>query len=171
MLIKQFVTTLLPFAKSCEEKTGVSALVILAQAALESGWGRYAPGNMYFGVKDIDGVNGNEQLVLTSEYSRRPNCTPKEVGLVDIVSVKPVLVNKQPFFKYRGHAYFRKYETPEGSFIDHANLFIRAKVYATAMAVKEDPLKFIDEMAKHYATAPDYAELLKSILKTIKKHV
>lgn len=171
MTPKEFVKTLYTFAKACEDKTGINALVILAQAALESWWGRFAPGNMYFGVKDVDGLNGNEQLVLTTEYSRRPNCTPKEVGLVDIISVRPVMVGGKPFFKYRGNSYFRKYETPEGSFIDHANLFLRAKVYAPAMAVKQDPIKFIDAMAPYYATAPDYADILKSVLNTIKKHV
>lgn len=173
MTVKEFVATLLPFAKACEAKTGVNALVILAQAALESGWGKKAPGNMYFGVKDSDGKNGNEQLLPTFEYSSRSNCKPTEVGLVDVVSVTPVVINNKKFFRYNGHAWFRKYDTPEESFIDHANLFVRAKVYAGAMSVKDDPDKFIDEMSKHYSTTPpeEYARLLKSIIKMIKKEL
>ncbi|MGL4596344.1 MAG: glucosaminidase domain-containing protein, partial [Bacteroidia bacterium] len=66
-----FVKAFFPFAKKTEEKTGISAIAILAQAALESGWGEKAPGNMFFGVKDTDGLNGNEQLLTTTEYSRR----------------------------------------------------------------------------------------------------
>lgn len=168
MTPKEFVNTLMPYAKACEEKTGVNALVILAQAALESGWGRFTPGNMYFGVKDSDGINGNEQLIRTTEYSRRSNCSPKEVGLVDIESVKPVSINGGKFFKYIGHAYFRKYASPEESFIDHAKLFVRAPVYAPAMLVRDNPEKFIDEMSKHYATAPDYATILLKIYKQVK---
>ncbi len=168
---KDFVKFLLPYAKSCESKTGINALVILAQAAHESGWGASCPGWMYFGVKDSDGVNGNEQLVLTTEYSRYPGRLPAQLGLVDIVSVKPVKINGAQFYKYRGNAYFRKYETPEGSFVDHANLFLRAKVYAKALLVKDNPLKFIEAIAKDYATDPNYAYLLKKVYAMIKKHV
>ena len=39
------------YALESERKTGISAVFILAQAALETGWGKYAPGNMFFGVK------------------------------------------------------------------------------------------------------------------------
>lgn len=165
---KEFVNKLLPFAEASEAKTGVNKFVTLAQAALESGWGEHAPGNMYFGVKDSDGLNGNEQLITTSEYSRRVNCTPKEVGLVTIISVTPVLIKGVRFFKYIGKGYFRKYNNPEESFTAHSELFLRAKVYSQAMAVKDDPIKFIDEMAKHYATAPNYAETIKKLYNQIK---
>jgi len=164
----EFVKVLLPYAKECEQETGVDAYVILAQAALESGWGRYAPGNMYFGVKDVDGINGNEQLVLTTEYSRRANCTPQELGLVDIQSIQPVIMTGRSFFKYRGHAYFRKFDTPKDSFVQHAQLF-QKPVYAEAYAQRKDPVKFIELMAKHYATAPNYAEILTSLYNEVKK--
>lgn len=171
MTPKEFVTKLYPYAKACQDRTGISALVILAQAAHESGWGRYAPGNMYFGVKDTDGVNGNEQLVLTTEYSRSPGRLPSQLGLADIVSVKPVKINGESFYKYRGHGYFRKYDTPEGSFVDHAKLFLRVKVYAKALLVKDNPIKFIDEIAKNYATDPNYAYLLKKVYAMIKRNL
>ena len=69
MTPREFVANFLPFARETEKKTGISAVAILAQAALESGWGSAAPGNMFFGVKDTDGINGNEQLLTTTEYS------------------------------------------------------------------------------------------------------
>ena len=168
MDIKTFIKTLLPYALECEKETGINAYVILAQAALESGWGRYAPGNMFFGVKDVDGLNGNEQLLLTTEYSTRPNRTAKELGLVDIVSIKPVKVNGKPFFKYKGHSYFRKYDTPKECFVDHAKLFFRASVYAEAIKVKNNPLMFIREMAKHYATDPNYSSSITNLYNKIK---
>jgi flagellar protein FlgJ len=68
---KDFVNTFLQFAVETERKTGINAYFTLAQAAIESGWGDMAPGNAFFGVKDTDGVNGNEQLLTTTEYSRR----------------------------------------------------------------------------------------------------
>src|ERR1035437_160221 len=100
---QEFVDAYLPFAKQTEAKVGISAIAILAQAALESGWGAHAPGNMFFGVKDTDGVNGNEQLLTTTEYSRRSN-----LEFPQIISVTPCTVNGQKYFKYIVKDYFRK---------------------------------------------------------------
>jgi len=162
---KEFVSAYFPFAKETEEKTGISAIAILAQAALESGWGKAAPGNMFFGVKDTDGINGNEQLLTTTEYSRR-----SDLIFPEIISVTPVLRNGQKYFKYVVKDYFRKYDTPEQSFTDHANFFFNNPRYASALEVRSDPYQFIDEIAKAgYATAPDYAELLKSVAKSVER--
>lgn len=165
MTKKEFIKAYYPFAKQTQDKTGIHALVILAQAAVESGWGKVAPGNMFFGVKDTDGINGNEQLLTTTEYSR--SATEK---FPRIISVKPVIRNGSKWFKYTIKDYFRKYTTPEESFTDHAQFFLKNKRYAKALAVKEDPYRFIDEIAKAgYATAPNYATLLKKIAKDLEK--
>ena len=164
---KDFVEKYLPFAKQTEAKTGISAVAILAQAAVESGWGKAAPGNMFFGIKDTDGVNGNEQLITTTEYSTRANLI-----FPVIVSVTPVIKGGKKYFKYIVKDYFRKYDTPEQSFTDHAMFFVNNKRYSRAMAVKADPVLFIDEVAKAgYATAPDYAKVLKDVVKTIQTHL
>ncbi len=165
MTKSQFIKAYYPFAKQTQDKTGIHALVILSQAAVESGWGKVAPGNMFFGVKDTDGINGNEQLLTTTEYSR--SATAK---FPRIISVKPVTRNGSKWFKYTIKDYFRKYNTPEESFTDHAQFFLKNKRYAKALAVKEDPYHFIDEIAKAgYATAPNYATLLKKIAKDLEK--
>ena len=171
MTPKEFVTKLLPFAQETEKKTGIRADVILAQAALESGWGRSAPGNMYFGVKDMDGLNGNEQLVTTFEYSSKPNLDAKQIGLHSVSSVKPVVLNGKPFYKYTGQAYFRKYDSPEGSFTDHARIFMMPR-YAKALAVKDDPEKFFEAIqAAGYAQSPVYANSLMAVLQTIRRNM
>ena len=51
MTPKEFVKKYHPFALETERKTGIDARFTLAQAALETGWGKSAPGNMFFGVK------------------------------------------------------------------------------------------------------------------------
>lgn len=162
---KEFVDKYYPFAKITQNKTGISAIAILAQGALESGWGKVAPGNMIFGVKDTDGINGNEQLITTTEYTRSiKNPMPKHI------SSTPVIRNGVKMFKHIGKDYFRKYNTPEESFTDHATFFIKNKRYAKALLVKSDPYKFIDEIAlAGYATDPDYAKTLKSVAKMIEK--
>lgn len=73
-------------------------------------------------------------------------------------------------YLYRVKDWFRKYETPEESFTDHANFFFKNKRYAKALEVKHDPYKFAEEVAKAgYATAPNYANTLKSVIEKIEK--
>lgn len=169
---KEFVTKFLPFAKESEQKTGISAVFTLAQAAIESGWGKHAPGNMFFGVKDTDGLNGNEQKILTTEYSLKSNLKPKDLGLTEFVKVEPVTIKGIKRFKYVGHAYFRKYNTPAESFTDHVQFFNENKRYNLALKVKSDPVAFAEAIAKAgYATGPTYADLLKSVIKTIQRNL
>jgi flagellum-specific peptidoglycan hydrolase FlgJ len=162
-----FVSKYLSHAKRVEAKIGISTIAILTQAALESAWGEVAPGNMFFGVKDTDGVNGNEQLLTTTEYSSRA-----DLKFPFIISVTPILRNGRKMFKYRVKDYFRKYETPEHCFTDHALFFIKNKRYAKALEVKHDYNLFFEEIAKAgYATAPNYADTLKAVSKSIVKFI
>ena len=167
MTAKDFVKEFLPEAKKAQVETGISALAILAQAALESGWGKAAPGFMFFGVKDTDGINGNEQLLVTTEYSRRA-----DLKFPEVISVTPVVRDGQKWFKYKVKDYFRKYNSAAECFADHGKFFLRNPRYTKALEVKEDANKFIDEISKAgYATDPNYATLLKSIVKTIEKNI
>ena len=163
---KKFVETYMPFARQTEQKTGISAIAILAQAAVESGWGEIAPGNMFFGVKDTDGINGNEQLITTTEYSRSAT-----LKFPVIISITPVMRNGIKYFKYKVKDYFRKFDTPEESFTLHAQFFLKNKRYAKALAVGKDTMAFIDAIAlAGYATDPDYAKVLKSVARKIKQY-
>lgn len=167
MNVKEFVDAYLPFARQTEGKTGISAIAILAQAALESGWGRSAPGNMFFGQKDTDGINGNEQLITTTEYSRR-----NDLKFPVIISVVPVVLHNTKMFKYTVKDYFRKYDTPEESFTDHASFFLNNARYKDALTVKGDPVAFADAIARAgYATDPGYSSTLKSIIAMIQKNI
>lgn len=164
---KDFVLKYLPFAKKTEDKTGFPAKALLVQAALESGWGKACPGNMMFGVKDTDGINGNEQLITTTEYSTRI-----DLKFPVVISVTPVVIKGKKLFKYRVKDYFRKYATPEESFTDHANFILTNPRYKKAVKAKADPGKFLGEIAAAgYATDPKYAEVCARLLTTISKYV
>ncbi|MCG2614918.1 glucosaminidase domain-containing protein [Terrimonas sp. NA20] len=165
MTPKEFVKTYLPYALASQKKTGIHAEVTLTQAALESAWGKAAPGFMFFGVKDTDGINGNEQLITTTEYSRRA-----DLKFPVIISITPVVKGGVKMFKYIVKDYFRKYNTPEECFTDHGNFYLKNKRYAKALLVKDNPEAFIDAIAAAgYATAPDYAKQLKAVLKTVQR--
>ncbi len=58
-----FITSLYPYASRVSSMTGLDPRLILAQAALETGWGRSAPGQNYFGIK-----GGGGDGLLTTEY-------------------------------------------------------------------------------------------------------
>lgn len=169
MTPKQFVLAYYPYAKKTEEKTGISAKSVLAQAALESGWGKSAPSFNFFGIKDKDGVNGNEQLVVTVEYSKRI-----DLKFPVILSVKLVKIRGEKFYKYVIKDYFRAYKTPEESFNAHADFFFKNPRYAKAIRKENisDPLRFFTEIHKAgYATDPNYVTTLMKIVKMIEKHL
>lgn len=164
MTPKEFVKKYKPFALETERKTGVSHLFILAQSALETGWGKSAPGNMMFGVKAKAGTpTEKRQLVVTKEVLSSPN-----VSFPEIISITKRADGK---YQYEVKDWFRKYDSPEESFTDHANLFVNNKRYAKALLVRNDPYKFAEEVAMAgYATEPTYAERLKGVIRTIEKN-
>ena len=163
----EFVKKYQKYAMNSEKKSGISAVFILAQAAIESGWGRVAPGNAFFGVKDTDGINNNEQLLITTEFSRRA-----DLKFPEIISVEPVVIKGQHYFKYRVKDYFRKYNSPEECFDDHANFFKKNPRYRFAMAVAGDPEQMALQVARAgYATDPGYADTLLKVIQRIKKEI
>lgn len=167
MTPQQFVNAYIPYARQTEEKTGISAIAVLAQAALESGWGKHAPGNMFFGKKDSDGHNGNEQLLTTTEYHSTIN-----VKYPEVLKIVPVVISGRRLFKYTVKDWFRKYDTPEQCFTDHAKLIAGAARYKPAMQVAHDPIAFVKAIHKAgYATAPNYSQILEKIIRMIQKHV
>lgn len=162
---KDFVQKYYPYAKETEQKTGVSAVLVLAQAAFESGWGSKAPGNMFFGVKDTDGINGNEQLVRTKEYSTRMN-----LKFPVIHSITPVIRNGRKMFKYDCSDYFRKYSSPEESFTDHVNFLLKNPRYKPALVFKSNPRELAARIADAgYATDPNYKKILLNIVDSVAK--
>lgn len=57
-----FIALIAPYAVNGQIRTGILASITIAQAALESGWGRSAPGNNLFGIK------GTGQDLITREH-------------------------------------------------------------------------------------------------------
>ena len=164
MTPKDFIKQYKPFALETERKTGISHLFTLAQAALESGWGERTFGNMLFGIKARPETPADKkQLLRTTEVLSSANAVfPK------IFSIKKRSDGK---YTYSVLDWFRKYETQEECFTDHAQFFFKNKRYAKALEVKADPYKFAEEVAKAgYATAPNYADSLKKLIKTIEEN-
>jgi flagellum-specific peptidoglycan hydrolase FlgJ len=159
---EKFVRQYWQFAKELQEKEGFSAIAVLAQCAVETGWGRTIVGNMMFGVKDTDGVNGNEQLLVTTEYLNRPDA--KFPTILQITQVSKNL------WKYVVRDYFRKYKTPYDSFLDYANFIKANRRYRKAIAVRVDYAAYLKEVAvAGYATAKNYFEVCVGVAQQIEK--
>ncbi len=133
-----FVRTLWPEAKAAAAKIGVDPKLLLAQAALETGWGKkiiYHPDGRssynLFNLKSTPSWQGEEVQVSTLEYQ------------------EGIAVKKREAF--RAYADYRQ------SFEDYMNL-IKSPRYAEALKHASDPERYIKALAQAgYATDPDYA--------------
>lgn len=68
---QEFVAQMMPHAQRVAQQTGVDPRIVIAQAALESGWGRRAPGNNFFGIKS-HGVPGGNTFATTEVVNGQP---------------------------------------------------------------------------------------------------
>ncbi|MCR6637445.1 MAG: glucosaminidase domain-containing protein [Sporocytophaga sp.] len=158
---KTYVQAYLPSAQKVEAKYGISALFLLAQSGLESGYAAAKPGNAMFGIKADSSWKGDKQLLRTKEV-----LTTDKAKFPEVISV-----TKRPDgkFDYVVKDWFRKYATPEDSFADYAQFLLKNKRYKTALLYKNDPVRFADEIAKAgYATDPVYAQKIKNVMGSLK---
>lgn len=161
MTPQEFVSKYLPYAKQVEKEFGTPALFNLGQSALETGYGGTIIGNMMFGVKDTDGINGNEQLLTTTEFHKSARVKyPVIFTIVEVVKGKR--------WKYKVKDWFRKYPTPYESFRDHS-IFLRDNPrYREALTYKYMPFSFAKAVCDAgYATDPNYWTSLQSVMKRI----
>jgi flagellar protein FlgJ len=159
-----FVKKYYQYAKEAETNTKVPAIFILAQCAIETGWSKYSPGHMMFGIKDTDGINGNEQLVTTTEYLKNPNAKFP-------VIISKVFIPAKKLYKYVVKTWFRKYNSPKESFEDHGRFFIDNRRYHDNFITCKLDWKCwcIEVAADGYATGTDYANTLIEVGKGIEK--
>ena len=135
MTPEEFYAQYMPYAQSVSQSTGLDPRLVLAQSALETGYGKSAPNMNFFGIKSHGRAGGN--TLQTSEFEGG-----KMVG--------------QP-------ASFRGYDGPAQSFQDYANFIMSNPRYEGVRSAQglDDQ---IAEMAKSgYATDPEYGAKLASI--------
>lgn len=161
-----YIRLFYPEAQKVEAETGISSVAMLAQSAGEGGW-KIPPGNMMFGIKDIDGLNGNEQLIRTKEYLPTP-----DAKFPVIHSITPVMKGKIRMYKYDVETWFRKYDTPADSFRHYAEFIIANARYKKALAVREIPELYLKEIAKAgYATGLNYERFMMQMLRSVVKRI
>lgn len=141
----EFVDVATRFAQQPAEKLGVDPQVLVAIAALETGWGNHVPhgesgsSNNYFGIKADSRWDGNQVGSKTLEF-------------------------EQGTFKQIEQS-FRVYETLKESFNDYAEFLLSNDRYSHALEFAHDTKRFLQEIQNAgYATDPDYADKILNVL-------
>ena len=143
---REFLAHLHPFAKQVEKDLGVPSNVLLAQATLETGWGRKLP-------RHPDGRNSFNLFGIKAD------------GRWSGESVsKPTLEFAQGSMR-REHAQFRAYASPDESFQDYTSFLQESPRYANALSVASDPAAYLHALqSAGYATDPNYAQKVLSLV-------
>jgi flagellum-specific peptidoglycan hydrolase FlgJ len=137
-------------AQASAKKTGIPASVSIAQWALESGWGARVSGKNNYG--------GITAKVKDAVFPYKPG-TPLEPATLCWTH------ESYQGSRVRCQRWFKNFDSPEAYFDAHAKLLSTAPVYAPARAKLPDVDAFVDEMGKRYATDPNYAATIKTIMR------
>ena len=164
MTPNEFVKKYFPFARDVEEETEIPAIAILAQAALESGWGRSAIGNNIFGIKYKKG-DWKYQEVLTTEHSDRPDAFRGQ-------KIKSVNYDKKlNKYVYKIWQYFADYPTPKEAFLAHSKLLLNDR-YKHALEFKHSPKDYMVAVWKAgYATDANYDKKICAMIDSVVKRL
>jgi len=143
---EEFVEHILPYAEAAADKLGVSPLLLVSQAALETGWGkaviRHSDGNSSFNLFNIKADkrwDGERVSKSTLEYDN---------GMA----------------KYE-KASFRAYDSYADSFDDYVDFLRTNTRYDFALQQQGNDSLFIKNIHKAgYATDPNYSDKVINIL-------
>ncbi|WP_085577842.1 MULTISPECIES: flagellar assembly peptidoglycan hydrolase FlgJ [unclassified Pseudomonas] len=141
----EFVNTMLPMAKEAAARIGVDPRYLVAQAALETGWGKSvmraqdgSSSHNLFGIKASGNWKGDSARAITSEF--RNGQMVKET------------------------AEFRSYASYKDSFHDLVTMLQSNNRYQEVLKSADNPEQFVRELQKAgYATDPNYATKISQI--------
>ena len=143
---KAFIDKLWQPALAAQRSTGVPAPFIIAQAALETGWGKHeirqtdgSPSHNLFGIKATAAWSGETATATTTEY----------------VAGKP----------QRQRDGFRAYASYADSMQDWASLMARSERYSAVIRDGQTAQGFANGLQNAgYATDPNYAQKLTALI-------
>ena len=144
--IQSFIEQLYPVAQEAAAQLGIDPKALLAQAAIETGWGQHMIHNTsgqnshnLFGIKADRRWQGDRAMVNTIEFDQGVPATKK--------------------------APFRVYDSFADSMQDYVGFVKQNPRYEEAVKQSQSPQDFFAELQKAgYATDPDYAKKVLSVL-------
>lgn len=146
---QEFLDAILPAAEKAAAQLGVSPRNLIAQAALETGWGRHMPRGAdgrvsfnFFGIKATGSWRGGSVASSTTE----------------------VLQGRAQRMVER----FRAYSSIEESVADHARLIGNSRRYQAVRGTGDDALAFGTALQRGgYATDPGYARKIAAVADSV----
>jgi flagellum-specific peptidoglycan hydrolase FlgJ len=160
----KFIQKYYPYAKEAEKETGIPAIAVIAQAALESGWGKRAIGNNLFGIKYRKG-DWNYQRVLTTEHAD----SLKAFNPEDVVSIDYIPSTNK--YKFKVYQKFADYPTPTEAFLAHSRLLLTER-YKDALRWRYSPVRYLVAVWRSgYATDVNYGKKMGKMVESIEKRM
>ena len=148
---KDFVSALIEPAKSVQEKIGVPFQVVIAQAALETGWGQKI-------IKDPNGASSNNLFNIKAD------------SRWDGASIKKESLEFEQGSMVKKSSPFRSYESLTESVNDYVSFLTDNDRYKEALQNSGDVEHFVHSLQKAgYATDPQYATKIMATLRTVSK--
>jgi flagellar protein FlgJ len=142
----EFVERLWPHAQRAARKLGVAPQALIAQAALETGWGKAV-------IQHPDGSSSRNLFNIKAD------------GRWDGDRVAKSTLEYRDGIAQREKAWFRSYDSFAESFDDYAAFVQGNPRYGSALQAAGNPERYIDELHKAgYATDPAYARKIRDIL-------
>ena len=143
--VDDFVKALWPYAQQAANLVGLDPKILMAQAALETGWG-------HFIAKDAAGNSSNNLFnIKARSHSSEQAVTIKTTEFIADTPVKML-------------AFFKKYPTMAHSFQDYVSLIKENPRYQAALANAHDPEQYTQALqGAGYASDPNYANKILSI--------
>jgi flagellar protein FlgJ len=143
---KSFIDTVMPYAKKMAKALGISPAVLIAQSALETGWGK----------KIINGADKQSSFNLFNIKAQKGWQGDKVVK--DSLEVENGIGIKR-------RSEFRSYQDFAQSFTDYGQFITNNQRYKAALQQGTDAGRYAEELQKAgYATDPQYADKIKQIL-------
>lgn len=143
--IDSFVKAIWPKAKEAASVMGLDPKILIAQAALETGWGKFV-------AKDTNGTSSNNLFNIKTGSNK--DFESVAVKTTEYIADTPI--NKTESF--------RKYPSVEQSFNDYVSLIMNNERYQGAVANAGNPELYVNELHKAgYATDPNYSNKILAI--------
>lgn len=162
MTTKEFVKWLYPAAKKGE----INPVFVVAQAALETGWGKSKIGQYnLFGITK-GSWTGKTLLVTTTEVFATN--TVKFNAPEQVLSITLIAGGK---FRYTVKRLFRDYDSLEQCLADHFAI-LKQPHFSHAWQYRNDPVKFVEQLQAgrmKYATDPNYTATMRKMFVMVEK--
>ncbi len=142
----EFVKGILPAARQAARQLGLEPLALVAQAALETGWGQ----RMF---KAVDGRESHNLFGIKAQPGWQG-----DVAVVDTLEYRQGIARQEK-------AKFRVYDSLQEGLQDYVDFIRQQPRYQDAVAVSHDAANYFQQLqAAGYATDPNYAQKILQVM-------